>query len=107
MPCEQTPRQPPPGPSGTQWLEDLSREPSQHNETPIPGPSQSSEPPEDSLPPEPEPEVAPTQPTEEPFALPATLRSVIIIDNTPVRSPTPPPPPPLLPLRTPLPSPPQ
>ncbi|MBW0473307.1 hypothetical protein O181_013022 [Austropuccinia psidii MF-1] len=37
MPREQTPWEPTPGPSGTQWSEDLSREPSQHNEPPIPG----------------------------------------------------------------------
>ncbi|MBW0571787.1 hypothetical protein O181_111502 [Austropuccinia psidii MF-1] len=37
MPCEQTPRQPTPGRSSTQWSEDLSCEPSQHNEPPIPG----------------------------------------------------------------------
>ncbi|MBW0511155.1 hypothetical protein O181_050870 [Austropuccinia psidii MF-1] len=67
MPCEQTPRQPTPGPSGTQWSEDLSREPSQHNEPPIPGPSSSSKPPEDVVTSEPEPEVAPTQSMEEPF----------------------------------------
>ncbi|MBW0570192.1 hypothetical protein O181_109907 [Austropuccinia psidii MF-1] len=47
MPREQTLRQPTPGPSGTRWLEDLSREPSQHDEPPIPAPSPSSEPPED------------------------------------------------------------
>ncbi|MBW0507205.1 hypothetical protein O181_046920 [Austropuccinia psidii MF-1] len=40
---------------------------------------------------EPEPEVAPTQSTEEPFAHPATPCSVIIIDDMPVRSLTPPP----------------
>ncbi|MBW0478311.1 hypothetical protein O181_018026 [Austropuccinia psidii MF-1] len=37
FPCKQTPQQPTPGPSGTQWLEDLFREPSQTNEPPIPG----------------------------------------------------------------------
>ncbi|MBW0550347.1 hypothetical protein O181_090062 [Austropuccinia psidii MF-1] len=107
MPCEQTLWQPTPGPSGTQWSEDLFRKPSQHNETPIPGPSPSSEPPEDVLTHEPEPEVAPTPSMEEPFGeshlhffnssqlfltppLPI-FHSVIIIDNTPVGSPTPPP----------------
>ncbi|MBW0562492.1 hypothetical protein O181_102207 [Austropuccinia psidii MF-1] len=91
MPCEQTLRQPTPGPSGTQWLEDLSRgkkstfpfliltfsssqltlppfvEPSQHNEPPIPGLSPSSKPPEDVQTCEPEPEVALTQSMKEPF----------------------------------------
>ncbi|MBW0517577.1 hypothetical protein O181_057292 [Austropuccinia psidii MF-1] len=85
MPREQTPQQPTPGPSGTQWLEDLSRKPSQHDE-PIPGLSPSSKPPEDVPTCEPEPEVAPTQSTEEPFACPATPRSVIIIDYTPFGS---------------------
>ncbi|MBW0534095.1 hypothetical protein O181_073810 [Austropuccinia psidii MF-1] len=87
MPREQTPRQPTPGPSGSQWLEDLSRKPSQHDEPPIPGLSPSSEPPEDVLTCEPEPEVAPMQSTEDPFACPATPRSVIIIDDTPIGSP--------------------
>ncbi|MBW0532411.1 hypothetical protein O181_072126 [Austropuccinia psidii MF-1] len=67
-------------PRGTQWSEDLSPEP------PIPGPSPSSEPPEDVPTCEPEPEVAPTQSTEEPFAHPTTTRSIIIIDNMPVGS---------------------
>ncbi|MBW0475365.1 hypothetical protein O181_015080 [Austropuccinia psidii MF-1] len=67
MPHKQTPQKPTPGPSGTQWLEDLfggkqkaipvliltleSSEltltlfvkPSQHNGPPIPGPSQASD----------------------------------------------------------------
>ncbi|MBW0499284.1 hypothetical protein O181_038999 [Austropuccinia psidii MF-1] len=85
----QTPRQPTPGPSGTRWSEDLSHELSQHNEPPIPGPSPSSEPPEDVVTREPEPEVAPIQSIEEPFARPATPHSVIIIDDAPVRSPLP------------------
>ncbi|MBW0529152.1 hypothetical protein O181_068867 [Austropuccinia psidii MF-1] len=42
-------------------------EPSQHNEPPIPGLSPSSEPPEDVPTREPEPKVALTQSTEEPF----------------------------------------
>ncbi|MBW0592939.1 hypothetical protein O181_132654, partial [Austropuccinia psidii MF-1] len=67
LPREQTPRQPTPGPSGTRWSEDLFREASQHDEPPIPGPSPSSEPPEDIATREPQPEVAPTQSTEEPF----------------------------------------
>ncbi|MBW0490357.1 hypothetical protein O181_030072 [Austropuccinia psidii MF-1] len=67
MPCNQPLWQPAPGPSGTQWSEDLFREPSQHDEPPIPGPSQPSEPNEDALTNEPEPEVAPMQSTEEPF----------------------------------------
>ncbi|MBW0505329.1 hypothetical protein O181_045044 [Austropuccinia psidii MF-1] len=59
IPHEQTLPQPTPGPSGTQWLEDLSHKPSQHDEPPIPGPSPSSKPPEDIPSCEPEPEVAP------------------------------------------------
>ncbi|MBW0550147.1 hypothetical protein O181_089862 [Austropuccinia psidii MF-1] len=106
IPCKQTLQQPTPGPSGTQWSEDLFHKPSQHDEPPIPGPSRSSKPPEDDLTCEPEPEVAPTQFMEEPFgksqphffnspllcpspACPATPHSVIIIDDTPVRSPLP------------------
>ncbi|MBW0511021.1 hypothetical protein O181_050736 [Austropuccinia psidii MF-1] len=89
MPREQTPRQPTPGPSGTQWSEDLSHKPSQYDEPPIPGPSPSSKPPEDILTSEPEPEVAPTQSTEDPFACPTTPCSIIIIDDIPVRSPLP------------------
>ncbi|MBW0476324.1 hypothetical protein O181_016039 [Austropuccinia psidii MF-1] len=84
MPHKQTLQRPTPGPSGTQWSEDFFREPSQHNETPILGPIQSSKSPVPSH--EPEPEVAPTQSTEEPFACPATPRSVIIIDNMPFGS---------------------
>ncbi|MBW0561842.1 hypothetical protein O181_101557, partial [Austropuccinia psidii MF-1] len=42
-------------------------EPSQTNEPPIPGPSPSSQPPEDNMTCEPQHEVAPTQSTEEPF----------------------------------------
>ncbi|MBW0581464.1 hypothetical protein O181_121179, partial [Austropuccinia psidii MF-1] len=67
LPRKQTPWQPTPGPSGTQWSEQLFREPSQTKEPPIPGPSPSSKPPEDVLPCEPEPEVAPMQSMEEPF----------------------------------------
>ncbi|MBW0537756.1 hypothetical protein O181_077471 [Austropuccinia psidii MF-1] len=87
LPREQTPRQPTPGPSGTQWSEELFREPSRTEEPPIPGPSPLSQPPEDDTTCEPKPEVAPTQSTEEPFARPATPRSIIIINNTPVGSP--------------------
>ncbi|MBW0482281.1 hypothetical protein O181_021996 [Austropuccinia psidii MF-1] len=67
MPHKQTLQQPTPGPSGTQWLEDLFCKPSQHDEPPIPGPSPSSELPEDVTTRETEPEVAPTQSMEEPF----------------------------------------
>ncbi|MBW0581798.1 hypothetical protein O181_121513, partial [Austropuccinia psidii MF-1] len=67
LPCKQTPWQPTPGPSGTQWSEELIREPCQTKEPPIPGPSPSSQPPEDNMTCEPEPEVAPTQSMEEPF----------------------------------------
>ncbi|MBW0557234.1 hypothetical protein O181_096949, partial [Austropuccinia psidii MF-1] len=62
LPREQTPR-----PSGTRWSEELFREPSQTKEPPIPGLSPSFQPPEDNTTCEPEPEVAPTQSTEEPF----------------------------------------
>ncbi|MBW0495460.1 hypothetical protein O181_035175 [Austropuccinia psidii MF-1] len=58
--------------------------PSQPHEPPIPGMNPSSEPPEDVPTCEPEPEGAPMQSTEEPFACPATPRSVIIIDDMPV-----------------------
>ncbi|MBW0506907.1 hypothetical protein O181_046622, partial [Austropuccinia psidii MF-1] len=44
---KQTPRQPTPGLSGTRWSEELFREPSGTKEPPIPGPSPSSQPPED------------------------------------------------------------
>ncbi|MBW0531573.1 hypothetical protein O181_071288 [Austropuccinia psidii MF-1] len=65
MPFKPTPRQPTPCPSGTQWLEDLSHEPSQHDEPPIPGPSPSSKPPEDVPTCEPKRDGAPTQSTKE------------------------------------------
>ncbi|MBW0559846.1 hypothetical protein O181_099561 [Austropuccinia psidii MF-1] len=45
--CEQTPRQPTPGPSGTRWSEELFRKPYRTEEPPIPGPSPSSQRPED------------------------------------------------------------
>ncbi|MBW0465132.1 hypothetical protein O181_004847 [Austropuccinia psidii MF-1] len=85
MPCEQTPQKPIPGPSDTQWLEDLfcSKqkaitfliltfdsseltlppfvEPSKYNEPLIPGLSPSSKPHE------PEPKVAPIHSSEKPF----------------------------------------
>ncbi|MBW0587938.1 hypothetical protein O181_127653, partial [Austropuccinia psidii MF-1] len=60
FPREQTPRQPTPSPSGTRWSEGLFR-------ATFPGPSPSSQPPGDNMTREPEPEVAPTQSTEEPF----------------------------------------
>ncbi|MBW0461961.1 hypothetical protein O181_001676 [Austropuccinia psidii MF-1] len=89
--CKQTPRQRTPGLSGTQRLEDLFCEPSEHNEPPITGPSQSPKTPlqphDDALTCGPEPEVAPMQSTEEPFAHPTTPCSITIIDNTPVGSP--------------------
>ncbi|MBW0555771.1 hypothetical protein O181_095486 [Austropuccinia psidii MF-1] len=68
---------------GWRWREDIQKwadchhvlspmgfkpqKPSQTKEPPIPGPSPSSQPPEDNTAHEPEPEVAPTQSTEEPF----------------------------------------
>ncbi|MBW0580505.1 hypothetical protein O181_120220 [Austropuccinia psidii MF-1] len=67
LPRKQTPRKPTPGPSGTRWSEELFHEPSKNEEPPIAGPSPSSQPPEDVPTCEPEPEVAPTQSTEEPF----------------------------------------
>ncbi|MBW0483099.1 hypothetical protein O181_022814 [Austropuccinia psidii MF-1] len=98
-------------------------EPSQYDEPPIPGPSKASEPHEDPLTHEPEPEVAPTKSMEEPFgksnftfftllnfsspllwpspACPATPASVIIINNTPVRYPPPSTPTPEIPLISP------
>ncbi|MBW0532072.1 hypothetical protein O181_071787 [Austropuccinia psidii MF-1] len=57
LPCKQTPWQATPRLSGTQWSEDLFR-----------CPSQPSEPHEDAFTCEPEPDVAPTQSTEEPFS---------------------------------------
>ncbi|MBW0465858.1 hypothetical protein O181_005573 [Austropuccinia psidii MF-1] len=93
LPWEKPLRQLTQGPSGTQWSEDLFHQPSRPNETPIPGPSQPSEPPEDAWTCEPEPGMAPTQSTKEPFAT-----SVIIIDNMPIGSPQrSKPPPPLIP----------
>ncbi|MBW0496160.1 hypothetical protein O181_035875 [Austropuccinia psidii MF-1] len=111
LPREQAPRQPTPGLSGTRWSEELFCKPSQAEEPPIPGRSPSSEPPEDVPTCEPEPEVAPTQSTEEPFgkspllflcsyqlfltfsstspARPPTPHSIIMIDNRPVGSPLP------------------
>ncbi|MBW0486556.1 hypothetical protein O181_026271 [Austropuccinia psidii MF-1] len=88
MPCKETLWQLTLGPSGTQWLEDLFHgkkkdiplliltlppflEPSQYNEPPIPGQSQSSKSQvpshEDALACEPEPEVAPMQSMEDCF----------------------------------------
>ncbi|MBW0488373.1 hypothetical protein O181_028088 [Austropuccinia psidii MF-1] len=91
IPCKQTPQQQTAGSSGTRWLEDLFCseqtkisllvstfdlseltlspfvEPSHPNAPPIPCPSQSSEPHEDTMTCETEPEVAPMQYTEEPF----------------------------------------
>ncbi|MBW0519592.1 hypothetical protein O181_059307 [Austropuccinia psidii MF-1] len=89
LPCKQTPRQPTPGQSDTQWSGDLFREPFQTNEPPIPGPSPSSKPHEDVPTREPEPEVALTQSMEEPFACPTPPHSVIIINNNPLGSPPP------------------
>ncbi|MBW0518169.1 hypothetical protein O181_057884 [Austropuccinia psidii MF-1] len=116
MPGKQTQRQPTPGLSGTRWSEDLFREPSQHNEPPIPGVSQPSKPHEDASNCEPEPEAARCNPWRNLFvstifscfplpnfpspllqqsrACPATPTLVIIIENMPVGSA---PAPPLLP----------
>ncbi|MBW0532523.1 hypothetical protein O181_072238 [Austropuccinia psidii MF-1] len=112
LPCKQTQWHLTPGPSGTQWSEDLFHgnqpkfdlistfdsseitvppfvEPSQTNEPPIPGPSPSSEPHKEIWTHEPEPEGALTQSTEEPFTCPTPPHCVIIINDTPVRSPFP------------------
>ncbi|MBW0573053.1 hypothetical protein O181_112768 [Austropuccinia psidii MF-1] len=93
MPCKQTLRQPTPGPNFSQLWEDLFSEPSQHNEPPIPGAGQASDSQlpsyENYLTCEPEPEVVPTQSSEDPFASPATPRSFIIINDMPVRTPLP------------------
>ncbi|MBW0471763.1 hypothetical protein O181_011478 [Austropuccinia psidii MF-1] len=105
VPFKQTPWQPTPGLSGTQCELTLPPfvEPSQYNEPPIPGSSQSSESQlpshEDTSACEPEPEVAPMQSMEDPFAHSTTPCSIIMLDNTPVGSP-PPLSPWFLPLRT-------
>ncbi|MBW0554288.1 hypothetical protein O181_094003 [Austropuccinia psidii MF-1] len=88
MPCEQTPQQPTPGTSGTQWSEDLSHEPSQHNEPPLPGPSPPSKPPEDFPTCDPEPAVAPKQSTEDPLD-PPSLTPPPFPCVTPPSTPTP------------------
>ncbi|MBW0518905.1 hypothetical protein O181_058620 [Austropuccinia psidii MF-1] len=99
LPRKKSLRQPTPGPSSTQWLEDLFGKP------PIAGSSPSSEPHEDVPTCELEPEVALTQSMEEPFgksqlhffyspflqpspAHPTLPHSAIIIDNTPIGSPS-------------------
>ncbi|MBW0484277.1 hypothetical protein O181_023992 [Austropuccinia psidii MF-1] len=89
FPYKQTPQQPTPGPSGTQWSEYLFRKPSQTDEPPIPGLSPSSKPHEDVRTCEPEPEVAPTQSMEEPFACPTPPHSIIIINDMPAGSSSP------------------
>ncbi|MBW0483685.1 hypothetical protein O181_023400 [Austropuccinia psidii MF-1] len=76
IPCKQTLQQLTSGPR-----------PSQHDEPPISGPSKPSEPHEDALTFEPEPEVALMKSTEEPFACPATPASINIINNMPIGSP--------------------
>ncbi|MBW0504113.1 hypothetical protein O181_043828 [Austropuccinia psidii MF-1] len=89
------------------------QKPSRMDEPPIPGPIPSSKPYEDVPNCEPEPEVAPTQSMEEPFAFPTPPHSVITIENMPIRSaslhsypgslpstPRTPPPPPLIPTIT-------
>ncbi|MBW0545639.1 hypothetical protein O181_085354 [Austropuccinia psidii MF-1] len=87
LPHKQSLRQPTPGPSGTQWSEDLlcSKPP----KTPIPGPSPSSKPHEDVPTCEPEPEVAPTQSMEEPFALPTPSSPLTIHPLDPPSLPVP------------------
>ncbi|MBW0538926.1 hypothetical protein O181_078641 [Austropuccinia psidii MF-1] len=89
LPRKKTPRQPTPGASCTQGLEDLFHKPSQTNEPPIPGPIPSSKPHEDVPACEPEPEVVPTQSMKDPLSCPTPPHSIIIIDDTPVGSPLP------------------
>ncbi|MBW0483126.1 hypothetical protein O181_022841 [Austropuccinia psidii MF-1] len=72
LPCKKALGQPAPGPSGTQWSENLFHEHSQHDEPPMQGLSQSSEPHEDVT-----------------TSFPALPGSVIIIDDMPVGSPPP------------------
>ncbi|MBW0487616.1 hypothetical protein O181_027331 [Austropuccinia psidii MF-1] len=91
MPCEQSLWQPTPSPSGTQWLEELFHEPSQHNEPLIPGLSQSSELHEVTLTHELEPEVALTQSTEDPLVQSPFLHSYPGSLPFPPRTQTPPP----------------
>ncbi|MBW0530873.1 hypothetical protein O181_070588 [Austropuccinia psidii MF-1] len=62
---------------------------SQTDDPTIPGPSPSSKPHEDIWTCEPEPEVALKQSMVEPFTRPTPPHSVIIIDNTPIKSPPP------------------
>ncbi|MBW0544258.1 hypothetical protein O181_083973 [Austropuccinia psidii MF-1] len=81
MPHKKTPQQPTPGPSGTQWLEDLFCKPSQHNEPAIPGRSQPSKPHEDALTCGPEPEVALKQSMEGPFGYYFSFFIVFLFPN--------------------------
>ncbi|MBW0545757.1 hypothetical protein O181_085472 [Austropuccinia psidii MF-1] len=87
LPHKQTAWKPTPGPSGTQWLENLFHKPSRTDEPPISGLSPSSEPYEDISTCEPELEVAPKQSMEECFTPPTPPHSVIIINDTPIGSP--------------------
>ncbi|MBW0499164.1 hypothetical protein O181_038879 [Austropuccinia psidii MF-1] len=93
IPCKKTLQQPTPGPSCSQWREDIFSKPSQQDEPPIPGASQASDSQlpsyENDLTCESEPEVVPTQSSEEPFASPATPCSFIIVNDMPVRTPLP------------------
>ncbi|MBW0470575.1 hypothetical protein O181_010290 [Austropuccinia psidii MF-1] len=93
IPHKQHPQKPNPGPSGTQWSVDLFREPSQHDESPIPGLSQSckSQLPshEDTSTCEAEPEVALTQFTRNLLPVGSPLR--LPLPLVPWRSQLPPP----------------
>ncbi|MBW0528781.1 hypothetical protein O181_068496 [Austropuccinia psidii MF-1] len=62
-------------------MEFKSQKPSQTKEPRIPGPSPSSQPPEDVTTREPEPEVAPTQSMEEPFAAVHESINRILLQN--------------------------
>ncbi|MBW0493216.1 hypothetical protein O181_032931 [Austropuccinia psidii MF-1] len=90
LPCEETLRQPTPGPSGTQWLEDLF-----HDEPPTPGLSPSSKPHEDIPTCEPEPELDPLHPTpSSPSRICPSDRSLHSYPGSlpvPLRAPPPPP----------------
>ncbi|MBW0512500.1 hypothetical protein O181_052215 [Austropuccinia psidii MF-1] len=104
-PWDSNAKQPTPGPRTYSATLPPFVETCQHDEPPIPGLSPSSEAPEDIATCEPEPEVASTQSMEEPFACPATPRSLIIINDTPIGSPPPISPTPTPPPSTPVPPP--
>ncbi|MBW0529809.1 hypothetical protein O181_069524 [Austropuccinia psidii MF-1] len=81
MPCKQMPWQPTPGLSGTQWLEDLFREPFQHTEAPIQSSKSQVLSHEDISTREPEPELV--------LLLPTLSLSLMICLLAPPSTPTP------------------